>query len=130
LADRAQSLQQMADESGIPFSGEQARRLADAASRMRAAGDRLRRGDGAAGLKAQRHAQRLLEMAGARGERGARNGGRQADGDSMSREAAVPKKSKDDSARAFRQRVGRGLKREAPRHLQDAVRRYAEALLK
>jgi hypothetical protein len=130
LANRARSLRQLSDESGIPLPGEQLQKLGEAASKMRAAGEHLRRGNGAAGLKAQRQAQRMLEMTGDRGQQRGRRSGTEGDAKSMARDANVPDKSSKDPAREFRRRVGLGLKQHVPPHLRKAVRRYAEALLK
>jgi DNA-binding NarL/FixJ family response regulator len=98
----------------------------------------LRRGDVDHGLERQREAQHQLEMAkaalgGESGESGeGASEGADGDRDSRSGHVDIPKAdaSKGKGAEQFRRRVLKGLSESAGGRQRDAVRRYAEGLLR
>ena len=106
-------------------------RLEDAERAMREAEKALRDGDGDKGLRLQKDAQRFLEMA--RGERDdrEREGNRnEAESKSMSRKTEIPGKDTHQGPEEFRKRVLKGLGGSSDPLLREAVKRYAEGLLK
>jgi hypothetical protein len=98
---------------------------------MRDAEQALREGDGERGLERQREAQRLLEMAQEPQDNGQEDG-RSQDGDDreMAKDAEVPGKDKHKGPEEFRRRVMEGLGKSSDPRLREAVRRFAEGLLK
>ena len=106
-------------------------RLDDAEQAMRDAERALGQGDGENGLRKQRDAQRFLEMA--RGEREEGDRERPAatpTASSPTGKAEVPGKDKHKGPDEFRKRVLEGLGGSSDPLLRDAVKRYAEGLLK
>lgn len=132
LADRARSLAQRGrSEGSFP---EQAVDSIDHAERAaREAASLLKQGDADRGLDKQREAQRALEAAHEemQGDEGATGSG---DGDSAqfsSRDpVAIPNAGEHKGPAEFRNRVMRGLAQPASPLLKDAVKRYAEGLLR
>ncbi|HXX66780.1 MAG TPA: DUF4175 domain-containing protein [Polyangiaceae bacterium] len=132
LAERARLLAQRGrNQASFP---EQAVESIDQAQRAaREAAGLLKQGDGDRGLDKQREAQRALEAAHEemQGEEGASGSG---DADSArlsSRDpVAIPDASEHKGPAEFRDRVMRGLAQPASPLLKDAVKRYAEGLLR
>jgi hypothetical protein len=86
---------------------------------------------GARGAAEQQRAQRLLELAQPEQEappesRRAESG----DGTSMGERVEVPGEHRDERAAQFRERVARGLQGHVPPELREALRRYAEGLVR
>jgi hypothetical protein len=139
VAPREKGLEQkateMADEkeTAAPLPGPIRDLLQEAAKKMKDASEKLERGEGDKGLEAQKEAQRLLERArdAARAEepegRG-EHGGKQLDPDAK---LDIPKAEDHKGPEAFRKRVLEGLGSGASSgRLKDAVKRYAEGLIK
>src|SRR5262245_27743621 len=101
---------------------------------MRQAQRALQEGDGEQGQKHQQDAQRRLEMASA--ERGEESAERETqneseDGRAMSRRKAdIPGKDRYKGPEDFRRRVLEGLGGSQDPVLKEAVKRYAEGLLR
>jgi hypothetical protein len=138
LADRARDLAQRGrDRGSLP---QQAIESVDDAERAaRQAAEALREGDAQKGLEHQREAQRALESASdqLRGDDNEENSqssaGREDSGDARNPSRGngiVPKKGQHKGPEEFRRRVVRGLGQAAGGGLRDAVRRYAEGLLR
>lgn len=127
LEERAGKLRKQGD-----LADESNDRLRDAEEAMARARKALESGKGDEGLRAQREAQRLLEMARPdqdqddRPERGSEEG----DGKEMSKKAEIPDKNKWKGPERFRRRVLEGLKQSPDPVLREAIRRYAEGLLR
>lgn len=131
LAERARELGRKGEQGESRLPEEALERLGEAEQRMRDAEQALREGDGERGLERQREAQRLLEMSQEPQDDGQDEGQREsADGKEMAREAEVPGKDKHKGPEEFRKRVLEGLGRPGDPRLKEAVRRYAEGLLK
>ncbi|MEM6786570.1 MAG: DUF4175 domain-containing protein [Myxococcota bacterium] len=133
LAERARQLRRQSQTGEAPLPEAMLDRLGQAARAMERAADKLGQRQGAQGQRAQRQAQRMLEMAQPERE----NEGAERDtapdgdgGDDFARDANVPPEARDKRAEDFRQRVTDGLGREAPPHLEEALRRYTEGLLR
>ena len=130
LAERAKRLQDKGQDGEGALPQETLDRLGDAEEAMRRARQALEQAQGEEGLKHQNDAQRLLEMAlGERGEEG--HGERESlDAKEMARKADIPGKEKHKGPEEFRRRVIKGLGGSADPLLKEAVKRYAEGLLK
>ncbi|MDC0740154.1 DUF4175 family protein [Polyangium mundeleinium] len=134
MAERARKL----GEKGASGDGslpEETLDLLDRAEKsMRDAERALAEGDGEAGLEHQQNAQRLLEMA--RGERNneenesSQERPESSDGRSMAKKADIPGKEGHKGPDAFRKRVLEGLGGSSDPLLKEAVKRYAEGLLR
>jgi hypothetical protein len=109
---------------------------------MREAARALGAADGDRALERQREAQRLLEMARSdeeaddrsperspSGDRGRASGDKLGQGD-FAKRAPIPRPEDYKAPEAFRRRVLEGLGGAADPRLQEAVKRYAEGLLK
>jgi hypothetical protein len=129
-AERAQKLGDKGREQGVPppalDSLEAAQRAARDAARA------LKRGDAEQGLQQQREAQRMLEMAKeALGNNEGDGSDRGEGGDDVSAgHAEIPKADAHKGPEDFRRRVIKGLAQPGSGRHQDAVRRYAEGLLR
>ena len=131
LVDKARELAKKGEGGDRSMPQEMLDRLNDAEQAMREAEHALGQGDGENGLRKQRDAQRLLEMA--RGERDARGGeGERDDGtnETSKAKAEIPGKDKHKGPEEFRRRVLQGLGGSSDPLLREAVKRYAEGLLK
>lgn len=134
LAERAKNLARKGQQGDASMPEEMLNDLEDAAEEMRRAERELAEGRGEDGLAHQKNAQRLLEMA--RGERSERGEGEDegADdrdgGERMAQRAEIPGKDRHKSPEDFRKRVLRGLGSSNDPALREAVKRYAEGLLK
>jgi hypothetical protein len=136
LAEKVDELRKRGEKGDASMPEDMLDRLEEAEQAMRDAQKSLEEGDAPKGQDKQRDAQRLLEMA--RGddedtpkqEEGDEQDGADADGKQMAKDADVPDKDKHKSPEAFRKRVIDGLGRPGDSRLKDAVKRYAEDLLK
>jgi hypothetical protein len=105
-------------------------RLGQAEQAMREAERALKEGEGERGLERQRDAQRLLEMSQEPQDAAQEEGGEHGDGRRMAQDAEIPGKDKHKGPEEFRRRVMEGLGKPSDPRLKEAVRRYAEGLLK
>jgi hypothetical protein len=130
LADRARKLGDRERDKGA-FPQEAIEAIDDAARAAHAAADALRRGDAEQGMARQREAQRDLEEASSK-LRGEDEEGRPPEettarpGDNVD----IPGKEKHKGPVEFRRRIVHGLAMPTPGGLKDAVRRYAQGLLR
>jgi hypothetical protein len=128
LADRARELAHKGREQEFPPAALDALSAAEQAARE--AANALKQGDAERGLARQRDAQQKLEMArDALGEgEGERAGG---EGDRTGQDHAdIPKADEHKGPEEFRKRVMKGLGQPSGGRLKDAVKRYAEGLLR
>lgn len=135
LADRARELAHRGRERG-PLPQEAVESIDDAQRAARQAAEALRRGEAETGLRHQHEAQRHLEAANdlLQGDEQAKDStpSGPAGGNARSTPSGtdVPSASKHKGPEEFRKRVVRGLGQPASGGLKDAVRRYAEGLLR
>jgi len=134
LADRALDLAHKSRQSGS-FPEQAVESLGDAERAARQAAQALKQGDAERGLQQQREAQRALEAAREQLDANDDDGGSGAsdDGDSRSsneRGRFEWSKNEHKGPEDFRRRVMRGLAQPTKGSLKDAVRRYAEGLLR
>lgn len=146
LADRAKKLREQGKQRGEGKS-ESERALERAESEMRAAAKAMREGDAEGAARHQAEAQRELEKA----ERGDDDGDSDEEGeaehdshgknphespddggrsDDMAKRAKVPGTDDHKGPEEFRRRVMDGLGKPADARLREAVKRYAEGLLR
>jgi hypothetical protein len=130
LADRAGELGKKGEKGDRSLPQEMLDRLSEAEQAMRDAERALREGDGESGLRQQQDAQRLLEMTrdqhAEENEREAtKDGGKNPTG-----KTPIPGKDSGKTADQFRRRVLEGLGGSSDPLLREAVKRYAEGLLK
>jgi len=131
LADRARELADRGrDQGSLPQDAIEA--IDDAERAARKAAEALRRGDADKGLDHQREAQRDLEEAseGLRGDESQRERDSSSSRGAANEEIAIPKATEHKGPEDFRRRVVRGLGQAGSGGLKDAVRRYAEGLLR
>ncbi|MEO8877401.1 MAG: DUF4175 domain-containing protein [Polyangiaceae bacterium] len=134
LADRAHEIGEKGREQGdLPAPALDALEAAEKAAREAARA--LQRGEGDKGLERQQDAQRKLEMA--KQALGQDDGdddphGEDGDGHSMSTtdHADIPKADAHKGPEEFRRRVIQGLGQPSGGKERDAIRRYAEGLLR
>jgi hypothetical protein len=134
LADRARDLAQKARTSGS-FPQQAVESIEEAEHAAREAAAALRHDDAERGLARQREAQRDLEAAREqlRGDDEESSRASREEGDGRKPSVAsdiVPKAGTHHGPEEFRRRVMRGLGQPASGTLKDAVRRYAEGLLR
>lgn len=128
LADRARDLGKKGEQGSRSLPQEMLDRLGDAERSMREAEKALDEGDGERGLRHQRDAQRLLEMT-----RDQHSEDRDSDSEGQKEPAGkadIPDKGSGKTANDFRRRVLEGLGGSSDPVLREAVKRYAEGLLK
>ncbi|WP_437589851.1 DUF4175 family protein [Sorangium sp. So ce1000] len=129
LADRARDLRKRGERGDGRMPEEMLDRLDEAEQAMRDAQRALADGDGEGGNERQRDAQRLLEMS--RNEDQGQEGDAESEGErDMARKADIPDKDKHRGPEEFRRRVLEGLGGASEPRLREAVKRYAEGLLK
>ncbi|MDI1449314.1 DUF4175 domain-containing protein [Polyangium sp. 6x1] len=134
MAERARKLGEKGAQGDGSLPEETLDLLDRAEKSMRDAERALAEGDGEAGLEHQQNAQRLLEMA--RGERNneenenSQERPESSDGRSMAKKADIPGKDGHKGPDAFRKRVLEGLGGSSDPLLKEAVKRYAEGLLR
>jgi hypothetical protein len=132
LAEKARDLARKGEDGDRSMPQEMLDRLNDAEQAMRDAQRALGQGEGEGGLRKQRDAQRLLEMAHGDSEEPDREPGRPSEGDGKQPKgkADIPGKDRHKGPEEFRKRVMEGLGGSSDPLLRDAVKRYAEGLLK
>lgn len=131
-ADRAEKLGERGREQGVPPPALDSLEAAGRAAREAARA--LKRGDAERGLDRQREAQRMLEMAkealGNDEGEGNDQGAEGSESDPALSHADIPKADAHKGPEDFRRRVIKGLGQPSSGRHQDAVRRYAEGLLR
>ncbi|NUO50359.1 MAG: DUF4175 domain-containing protein, partial [Polyangiaceae bacterium] len=137
LAEKVEELRKRGEKGDASMPEEMLDRLEEAEQAMREAQKALEEGDAPKGQGKQREAQRLLEMARGDEDEKKKEDGDEGDGDGddgdgkrMAKDAEVPDKDKHKAPEQFRKRVMDGLGRPGDSRLKDAVKRYAEDLLK
>ncbi|MBX3224345.1 MAG: DUF4175 family protein [Labilithrix sp.] len=131
LGERARELAKKGrDQEALPPAALDA--LRDAEEAAHEAARALREGDADKGLAKQREAQQKLEMArDALGDGEGDRDGSNNDGDRMARDHTdIPKADSHKGPEEFRRRVIKGLGQPAGGKYKDAVKRYAEGLLR
>jgi hypothetical protein len=132
LADRAGDVRRKGRDQELPPAALDA--LRDAEQAAREAARALQQGDADKGLSKQREAQQKLELAKdalGDGEGEGEETSREDDGRRLSREhAEIPKADAHKGPEEFRRRVIKGLGQPAGGKYRDAVKRYAEGLLR
>jgi hypothetical protein len=127
LAERARDLADRGrDQGSLP---QQAIESIDEAERAaQKAAEALRRGDADKGMEHQREAQRDLEEA----DEGLRGDDKSGSGEGAPKDEAIdiPKAGEHKGPEDFRRRVVQGLAQPGNGALKEAVRRYAEGLLR
>jgi hypothetical protein len=130
LAEKARDIAKKGrDQEALPPSALEALQGAELAARE--AANALKQGDAEKGLQRQREAQQKLEQAkdalgDGEGERGSEDGDRNLSQD----HADIPKADAHKGPEEFRKRVIKGLGQPSGGRLKDAVKRYAEGLLR
>ncbi len=133
LAERARDLAEKARRGSRSLDDDTLQRLSEAERAMREAQRALQEGDGEEGTKHQETALRALEMAqGRKDEEGQNQRGEEDDprAKDVGGKADIPGKDKHKGPEAFRKRVLDGLAGPVDPALKEAVKRYAEGLLK
>ena len=130
LAEKARELGKKGDSGDRSLPQEMLDRLNDAEQAMRDAQRALGQGDGENGLRKQHDAQRLLEMARGQHDEPEREQSREGEGKNPKGKADIPGKDKHKGPEEFRKRVLEGLGGSSDPLLREAVKRYAEGLLK
>ena len=138
LADRAKALAEEGSSGAGALPGETLELLQRAESTMREAARDLGAVEGDRALERLKEAQRLLEMARSQeqgeeneaGQEGERTGHNQGQNGGMAQTAPIPRAEDYKGPEAFRRRVLEGLGNAADPTLKDAVKRYAERLLR
>ncbi len=135
MAERATKLAEQGSGGDGSLPEETLGYLERAEKAMRDAERALAQGDGEAGLEFQQNAQRLLEMA--RGEKSNEendnqqpNSSESGEGKSLAKKAEIPGKEGHKGPDEFRKRVLQGLGGSSDPLLKEAVKRYAEGLLR
>lgn len=132
LADRANELGKKGrDQEALPAPALDA--LHDAEQAAHEASQALREGDAERGLRKQREAQQKLEMAreALGDDKGEPDQGGESDGRQNARDHAdIPKADAHKGPEEFRKRVIKGLGQPSGGRYKDAVKRYAEGLLR
>jgi hypothetical protein len=129
LADRARALAQKGRAGDGALPGDVLDQLDGAEKAMRVARRALEDGDGERALAQQREAQRRLEMA--RGERDEAEDRREGnEGGRAEGKTDIPGADQHHGPDELRQRIMKGLGRSIDPRLREAVKRYAEGLLK
>lgn len=139
IAPREKDLQQKAEklddsaEKQSPLPEDVKQLLEQAAKKMKEAAEKLEKGEGDQALEAQKQAQRLLEKArdAARKQEQEPSGNGENGTKSFDDKVDIPNADDHKGPEAFRKRVLDGLKGGAATpKLQDAIKRYAEGLVR
>ena len=135
LGERARDLARKGRDQDLPQGALDA--LRDAEDDAREASQALKEGDSERGLKKQREAQQKLEQArdalndGVNEGEGEGNGRNEGDGHDPAKDHAdIPKADAHKGPEEFRKRVIKGLGQPSGGKYRDAVKRYAEGLLR
>lgn len=130
LAEKARDIAKKGrDQEALPPSALEA--LAGAEQAAREAANALKQGDVEKGLQRQREAQQKLEMAkDALGDGEPERGNEDGDRGLSQDHADIPKADAHKGPEEFRKRVIKGLGQPSGGRLKDAVKRYAEGLLR
>jgi predicted aconitase with swiveling domain len=130
LADKARDLGKKGhDQEALPPNAIEALREAERAAREAARA--LREGDAERGLSKQREAQQKLEQAReALGDQEQERGEGEGERGPSQDHADIPKAEQHRGPEEFRKRVIKGLGQPSSGRLKDAVKRYAEGLLR
>jgi hypothetical protein len=130
LAERARDIAKKGrDQEALPPGALEA--LAGAEQAAREAANALKQGDVEKGLQRQREAQQKLEMAkDALGDGESERGGDDGERGLSQDHAEIPKADAHKGPEEFRKRVIKGLGQPSGGRLKDAVKRYAEGLLR
>ncbi len=130
LAERARALAERAKDQGS-FPEGALDSLSAAEESLKRAAESLRQGNAERGMDAQREAARHLEMAKESIESGGEhNGGDNPQGAEPNGLADIPKADAHKGPEEFRKRVLKGLGQRGSGRLREAVKRYAEGLLR
>jgi hypothetical protein len=131
LAERARDLGKKGESGDRALPQDMLDRLSEAEQSMHDAEKALQEGDGDRGSRHQQEAQRLLEMArDQQSEEGEGEGHRESASKQPAKRTEIPDKNKHRSPEDFRRRVIEGLGGSSDPLLREAVKRYAEGLLK
>ena len=133
LAERARDLGKKGESGDRSLPQDMLDRLNDAEQSMRDAEKALQEGDGDRGTRHQQEAQRLLEMARDQEkepDESESDGTRDGESKRQAKRTEIPDKNKHKGPEDFRRRVIEGLGGSADPLLREAVKRYAEGLLK
>ena len=131
LAEKARDIAKKGrDQEALPPSALEALQGAEQAARE--AANALKQGDAEKGLQRQREAQQKLDQAremlgDQEGEQSGKNEGDRGD---LEGHADIPKAEQHKGPEEFRKRVIKGLGQPSGGRLKDAVKRYAEGLLR
>jgi hypothetical protein len=131
LAERMRELEEKGRDQGeMPQQAIES--IDDAERAAREASNALRRGDADKALEEQREAQRKLEAAREQlgGDPENQRGDEADEGNPSLDHADIPRADQHKGPEEFRRRVIRGLAQPSGGRLKDAVRRYAEGLLR
>jgi hypothetical protein len=133
MADRSKDLGRRGQSGDAAMPDDMLDKLGEAEKAMREAQKALEEGDAERGREKQEEAQRLLEMAkGDDDDQKDAKDGKDGDGDgpNIDQDTAVPGAEEHKNPDEFRKRVLDGLGKSSDARLKEAVRRYAEGLLK
>ncbi len=131
LAERARDLGKKGESGDRSLPQDMLDRLSEAEQSMHDAEKALQEGDGDRGSRHQQEAQRLLEMArDQQSEEGEGEGRQEGASKQPAKRTEIPDKNKHRSPEDFRRRVIEGLGGSSDPLLREAVKRYAEGLLK
>jgi hypothetical protein len=133
LAERARDLGKKGEAGDRSLPQDMLDRLTEAEQSMHDAEKALKEGDGDRGTRHQQEAQRLLEMARAQQneqDEGESEGTREGESKRAAKKTEIPDKDKHKGPEDFRRRVIEGLGGSSDPLLREAVKRYAEGLLK
>jgi uncharacterized protein DUF4175 len=133
LAERARDLGKKGESGDRSLPQDMLDRLNDAEQSMHDAEKALQEGDGDRGTRHQKEAQRLLEMARDQEKEpddSESEGTRDGESKRAAKRTEIPDKNKHKGPEDFRRRVIEGLGGSSDPLLREAVKRYAEGLLK
>lgn len=134
MAERTHELKKRGDKGDSSMPDEMLDKLDQAEKAMRDAEDALQQGDAEKGASRQKDAQRLLEMAQGDDDENQNDKGdksdKDGDGKRMAQKVPVPGKDKHKDPDNFRKRVTEGLGMAQDPRLREAIKKYAEGLLK
>jgi hypothetical protein len=136
MAERTRELGKRGEKGDSSMPDDVLEKLSEAERAMRDAEEALEQGDAERGASKQKDAQRLLEMAKGdddddkpsddKGDKGGEDG----DGKRLAQKVPVPGKDKHKDPESFRKRVTEGLGMAQDPRLREAIKRYAEGLLR